>query len=286
MDFHKIKLITIAALLSDDILLGMFVLKGGNALELVYEITNRGSIDIDFSMEGDFKPEERSRVERQMDSLLKDEFDKHGYVVFDVKLNERPEHIREEVKSFWGGYLLEFKIIKREEYDKLSLEIDTVRRNAIPIKPDGSTKFTVDISKYEYVGRKEKRELDGSIVYVYSPAMLVLEKLRAICQQLPEYKEIIGSKKSSPRPRDFYDIYNLLKTFPDIESNDELKDMPRFVFEAKRVPLDFLNRISSQLEFHRQAWESVAQTVSQRETLNEFDYYFNFVVEFAYRLKS
>ena len=286
MDFHKIKLITIAALLSDDILLGMFVLKGGNALELVYEITNRGSIDIDFSMEGDFKPEERSRVERQMDSLLKDEFDKHGYVVFDVKLNERPEHIREEVKSFWGGYLLEFKIIKREEYDKLSLEIDTVRRNAIPIKPDGSTKFTVDISKYEYVGRKEKRELDGSIVYVYSPAMLVLEKLRAICQQLPEYKEIIGSKKSSPRPRDFYDIYNLLKTFPDFESNDELKDMLRFVFEAKRVPLDFLNRISSQLEFHRQAWESVAQTVSQRETLNEFDYYFNFVVEFAYRLKS
>ena len=61
--------------------------------------------------------------------------------------------------------------------------------------------------------------------------------------------------------------------------------MLRFVFEAKRVPLDFLNRISSQLEFHRQAWESVAQTVSQRETLNEFDYYKNFVVEFADRLK-
>ena len=53
MDFHKIKLITNPALLSDDILLGIFVLKGGNALELVYEITNRGSIDIDFSMEGD-----------------------------------------------------------------------------------------------------------------------------------------------------------------------------------------------------------------------------------------
>ncbi|MBK9319184.1 MAG: hypothetical protein IPM91_10395 [Bacteroidetes bacterium] len=47
MDFHKIKLITIAALLSDDILLGMFVLKGGNALELVYELqTGEVSISI------------------------------------------------------------------------------------------------------------------------------------------------------------------------------------------------------------------------------------------------
>lgn len=134
-------------------------------------------------------------------------------MVFDVKLNERPEHIREEVKSFWGGYLLEFKIIKREEYDKLSLEIDTVRRNAIPIKPDGSTKFTVDISKYEYVGRKEKRELDGSIVYVYSPAMLVLEKLRAICQQLPEYKEIIGSKNQVLVPGIFMISTICLKPF-------------------------------------------------------------------------
>lgn len=284
MDFHQIKLITIAALLSDDILVGILVLKGGNALELVYEITNRGSIDIDFSMEGDFKTEERSRIERQIDSLLKTEFAKHDYVVFDVKLNERPEHIRDEVKSFWGGYLLEFKIIKQEEFVKHAQDVDAVRRNAVPIKPDGSTKFTVDISKYEFIGRKEKRELDGSIVYVYSPEMLVLEKLRAICQQLPEYKEIIGTKSSSPRPRDFYDIYNLLRAFPDIKNNGDLRDMLRSVFEAKRVPLEFLERISSERDFHRSAWESVTQTVSQHELLEAFDYYVDNVVDFAAQL--
>ncbi|MBK9319186.1 MAG: hypothetical protein IPM91_10405 [Bacteroidetes bacterium] len=166
-----------------------------------------------------------------------------------------------------------------------SLEIDTVRRNAIPIKPDGSTKFTVDISKYEYVGRKEKRELDGSIVYVYSPAMLVLEKLRAICQQLPEYKEII-EVKSSPRPRIFMISTICLKPFRILKAMMSLKTCCVLCLRPKECLFGFLNRISSQLEFHRQAWESVAQTVSQRETLNEFDYYFNFVVEFAYRLKS
>ncbi|MBK9319185.1 MAG: hypothetical protein IPM91_10400 [Bacteroidetes bacterium] len=46
-----------------------------------------------------------------MDSLLKTNSISMD-MWYSMKLNERPEHIREEVKSFWGGYLLEFKIIK------------------------------------------------------------------------------------------------------------------------------------------------------------------------------
>ncbi len=39
--------------------MGILVLKGGNALDLVYDISNRGSIDIDFSMESDFTEKEK-----------------------------------------------------------------------------------------------------------------------------------------------------------------------------------------------------------------------------------
>ena len=47
----KIKRLTISALVSDDILMGILVLKGGNALDLAYDLSNRGSIDIDFQYE-------------------------------------------------------------------------------------------------------------------------------------------------------------------------------------------------------------------------------------------
>jgi hypothetical protein len=45
----------------------------------------------------------------------------------------------------------------------------------------------VEISKFENCSDKTGVELDDHTVYVYSPAMLVIEKLRAICQQMPEY---------------------------------------------------------------------------------------------------
>jgi len=43
--------------------------------------------------------------------------------------------------------------------------------------------------------------------------MLVIEKIRAICQQMLEYKEIVKTLKPSPRPRDFFDIYLLMNRF-------------------------------------------------------------------------
>ncbi|MBI1192768.1 MAG: hypothetical protein GC205_06280 [Bacteroidetes bacterium] len=46
----RLKKLVISALVADEDLMGILVLKGGNALDLAYNITNRGSIDIDFSI--------------------------------------------------------------------------------------------------------------------------------------------------------------------------------------------------------------------------------------------
>jgi len=46
--------LTIVALFSDDELFGQLVLKGGNALSLVYGLSSRSSLDLDFSIEKDF----------------------------------------------------------------------------------------------------------------------------------------------------------------------------------------------------------------------------------------
>jgi predicted nucleotidyltransferase component of viral defense system len=53
--FNDIRKLTITALFSDDVLLEQLVLKGGNAMSLIYHISPRVSLDLDFSMETDFE---------------------------------------------------------------------------------------------------------------------------------------------------------------------------------------------------------------------------------------
>lgn len=61
MDFDEIRRVTITALFSDEVLFEHLVLKGGNALSLVYGLTDRTSLDLDFSMDADFPDIEDAR---------------------------------------------------------------------------------------------------------------------------------------------------------------------------------------------------------------------------------
>ncbi|HVA98773.1 MAG TPA: nucleotidyl transferase AbiEii/AbiGii toxin family protein [Bacteroidia bacterium] len=275
---NRIKRLTISALVADDILMGVLVLKGGNALELAYDITNRGSVDIDFSMEKDFSEIEKERLLNQISYLLNNEFSKEDLVAFDIFFSDKPQKINDAVKSFWGGYLLEFKIIHKKKFDDLNGNLDSIRRNAVPLQSDNSTKFTVDISKYEYVTNKRPKDIEGAVVYVYSPEMLALEKLRALCQQILSYKEVVFSMTPRSRARDFYDIYNLTESFSiNFQLPDNL-ELCNHIFEAKRVPLTYISLLPMQREFHRQSWESVINTVNQKENLKSYDFYFDYVV--------
>ncbi len=56
-----------------------------------------------------------------------------------------------------------------------------------------SLQFTIDISKFEFTEGKRPRDIEGAVVFIYSPEMLAIEKLRALCQQLPSYKDIVLS---------------------------------------------------------------------------------------------
>ncbi len=164
-------------------------------------------------MENNFSPEERARVKNQSAALLNAEFNKEGLQVFDVNFNERPHKVNDAVKSFWGGYCLDFKVIQLDKYNALNGEIEAIQRNAIPVSGNNSTKFEVDISKYEYVADKRAKDLEGLVIYVYSPEMIALEKLRALCQQNPEYRKVVYSMTPKARGRDFYDIHNLARSF-------------------------------------------------------------------------
>lgn len=98
--------------------------------------------------------------------------------------------------------------------------------------------FTVDFSKHEYTGGKVQVELDHYTIYVYPPAMIGLEKLRAICQQMPEYA-LLGKTRRA-RARDFLDIFEII-TKAGVDFDDALnKKMIGFILPPSRYPSNFL----------------------------------------------
>jgi hypothetical protein len=280
MNFEQIRRLVITAMFSDDVLLDILVLKGGNALNLVHKLGTRTSLDVDFSIPGDF--EDLEKTKERIARVLKDRFDSAGYILFDEEFSPRPRQaLPNDRDNQWGGYQVEFKLIEKAKRALLEASLDKARVNSTTVGPLQQRTFKVQISKYEYCASKAEAELDDHIIYVYPPTTIAIEKLRAICQQMPEY-QLRGH--STPRGRDFYDIHTVVSTTGvDLAAPENLL-LARRIFDAKSVPLILLPRIREYREFHRPDWPSVEASVSGK--LEEYDFYFDFVVEVVERLKT
>lgn len=282
---EKIRKLAVISLFSDDTLMDIFVLKGGSALNLVYDINSRASIDIDVSMEEDFGEENMENIKNKLKTSLEKTFAEEGLCIFDVSLSPKPLVISTEKKDFWGGYVLEFKVIESEKYDNMKNNLDSMRRNAIVVGRKNAKTFKVEISKYEYCKSKKEVDLEGYTIYVYTPIAIVYEKLRAICQQMEEYTQIVQTNRR-PRARDFYDIYTILSNYRppiDIVDKDNLYILER-IFAVKKVPLELIGKIEQTREFHKDDFFSVKDTIAH--DIEDFDYYFDYVVEKTKALQS
>ena len=279
LDFQAVRRIAITALFSDDVLFEQIVLKGGNALSLALGLSDRTSLDLDFSIENDFDDVEDIR--NRISLALVRRFRTAGHVVFDFKFEPKPAEPREGASPRWGGYMISFKLMDQEKYERLVGNIDAVRRDSLVVGPNQQRVFTIDLSKCEYVKGKRRVDIDDYTIYVYSAEMIAVEKLRAICQQMPEYTL---NRTPRPRARDFFDIHLIVsKTGIDLASEQNL-ELTRQVFAAKEVPLQLLKKIGDFREFHRPDWESVR--TSTRTPLKEYDFYLDFVVDIANSMKS
>jgi hypothetical protein len=278
MDFVEVRRLTIVALFSDDKLYEQLVLKGGNALNLVYGLSPRTSLDLDFSIDKDFADLADTRL--RIFKAVKERFSTAGFVVFDESFEPKPQVLGPHQQRWWGGYELKFKLIDRVKYRTLGKSLEAIRRNALVTGPEQRRNFCVDMSKYEYCEGKVERELDSYAIFVYSPEMIVIEKLRAICQQMPEYTM---RAQPSPRARDFYDIWRVVTETGLSLFTAENMELARHIFGAKEVPLSLLCRVAEQREVHRPDWPAVEAAVA--ETLKSFDFYFDFVGELIAGLK-
>lgn len=277
VDLADFRRLVIVGVLSDDVLFRQLVLKGGNAISLVYRYGTRGSLDIDFSIEGDF--DDIDDASERIFRGLKNRFDTAGHVLFDEEFLRRPSVVNDK-RPNWGGYQVHFKLIPKKQYDALKGDLEAIRRNATILGPAQRRKFKIDISKYEFCAGKTEADLDDFAIYVYTPAMIAIEKVRAICQQMPEYA-MNASKEA--RARDFYDIH-VLVTEAGVELGAANNvEIARQVFAAKEVSVMLIAKIEEFREFHRQDWPSVQATVAG--SLKDFDFYFDFVVNEVKKLE-
>jgi len=257
---------SIVAIFRDPILGKKLVLKGGSALRLLENDRTRLSIDADFSVK---KAITEERFFERMEAALKKEFGSMGLDVIDFLAIRRPSRIKKGFPEWWGGWLCQFKLLETT-YRNLSKE-DKRRRSIIP-EGASSSKIELEISEHEYCGQKRRKQIKGVIVQGYSRELLILEKLRAICQQHIKYK----FRTRKHRSRDFYDIYRLCSNMDD-ELLQECKKRLAPVFNAKKVPLELLKALWEKefIEEQQQGFTQVVNTV--RDNVYEFEVYLEHV---------
>lgn len=280
-ELNRLKRLVIVAMFSDNQLMGQLVLKGGNAIDLIHpDASMRSSVDFDFSMEKSFPKEEIERVKGRIERALKDTVRPEGYEVFDIKMQEQPRGLTPDMADFWGGYSVEFKVVEKKLFDQHAGNLEHQRKRAVSI--GGRRRFLIDISSHERTTGKARHELDGYTIFVYTPEMMVCEKIRAICQQMAEYGPVVKRhREGSARARDFLDIHTLIQRFKvDVTAGGNLRLLTE-MFEAKRVPLELLSKIKDTREFHERGFSDVRATVKPGTKLQEFGFYFEYVSALA-----
>lgn len=282
----ELKRIVIRAMFRDDYLLERLVLKGGNALDIVHGLSERASIDFDFSIENDFDPSEIQEIRDRLEAGINATFLEHDFHIIDFDFQEvpRPKESHSRKLNFWGGYNITFKVVNSDSYSKYRDNTAELRKYALAFGRSPTIK--IEISKCEFCGKKEERDFDGYTIYVYSPAMLFAEKLRAICQQLPAYRKIVDSGHRTGRARDFFDIYRIVEGLRVDVTDNETMELIKVVFAAKQVPLQLLNHIGEMKELHEADYPSLEQSVRNRSELKPLDYYFDYVEVICKKLES
>lgn len=276
-EIEKIKLIVLRAIALDDVLSETLILKGGNAISLVYGLSDRPSYDLDFSIEDDF--EDFEEVKSLLLHTLDTELSSEGYKMIDFDFDFKPH--KGEVQPFWGGYNISFKVIDLKSFNEIGQDIEVARRAHVfrLNEKNNSSKFEIEISRSEYFeGCTKQHEIEEEAkILVYLPELLVAEKVRALCQSLPYYKtEILGNEKSitKARSRDLYDIDVILSSFAiDINSPEFVSTLKK-VFDIKKVPYEYAKRIDDIKDILKSDFESVKKTITDSD-VKDFDYYYN-----------
>lgn len=238
-------------------------LKGGSAIRIFDNLKSRLSIDIDFSI--DEAIDDEDNFFNDMKSKISNRFHELEFETIDFKWIKKPKKRSKGKPDWWGGWAFEFKIVSFSHRGK---SLEAKRRNALVPEGANSSKIIVEISEHEYCKNGRTKDINGVKILGYSRELIVLEKIRAICQQHPDYEY----KISTNRARDFYDIHELTVDVDD-DFAQRCSAFIENVFQAKGVPLDILRSLWEDdfIDRQRRGFDQVKDTVQGK--VEEFDFY-------------
>ncbi len=200
-----------------------------------------------------------------------------------------PQQVRNDRRGTNGCYgsfwLPARKIVISAAAVRIAIVAIIFRTTRAANSPENTSRtYRIEISKWEYCDGKNAAELDDYTVYVYTPTMIVFEKLRAICQQMPEYSIFLGKSYETARARDFFDIHTVVEHFNINLTKSENLNLLKVIFKAKEVPVNLIGKIKEFREYHRPDFISVENTVKPNIRIKDFDYYFDYVVKICNKL--
>lgn len=284
---EDIRDIVLTSIFGNDDLYDKLTLKGGNALAL-QGVNVRASQDLDFSISHGINLDQQT-YEPIFEDSLSNGFNTKGYKVINFSFIPKPPKKRlnapekgsltDSSSIIWGGYHIKFGIIKYDLYNELvQKKANNIGAHAETIGKNKKL-IEIDISKDEYTKNREKKDLNGFTIYIYTPLMIVYEKVRASCQQLPQYR-INGQKE---RARDLFDIYELTSTNPSlleqVTSKNNIDILIR-MFEIKLVKFKLLTKLDSYTEQLRSDYEN--NVIPQIKTAEKPS--FDFLMDYSKRL--
>ena len=274
-----IRNIILKAIFSDSDLKENLVLKGGTALKL-HNITDRSSQDLDFSIEESIRYD-KDVEGKKLQGLISDAFKQIGFLVVGFEFIEKPKKRKRDLPPFWGGYKISFAIVDTEKYqEKIDLQDPNKMKELSKYGEaleNNSKKIEIDLSYDEYVADKDSYDLEGTTIYLYSPLMIVYEKIRASCQQLDDYK-LVGDKT---RARDLYDIYKTLTNKGQIDLREAVLNQDNFyilenIFQAKDVPLELMLKLDSKKTELAEDYKAKVVPQIPAKEIEKFEFLFSY----------
>lgn len=272
--------LAIKGIFSDDDLFEILTLKGGNAMALL-DITDRASQDLDFSIKQGIRLTQDEDAPK-FKKALERTFEEEGYRIIDFKFDVKPKKTKRKLPPFWGGYSINFKVMDEETYEK-TYDVSDQKRSSMALQLEGGKKkIEIDISLEEYTEDRIQMKLDEYQIHIYSPLMIVYEKMRALCQQLPDY-EYASFEKT--RARDLYDIYIAIQKSQSLELREQILSSSNVhilseMFKAKNVSLELLLKIESYREQLEDDFnQRVTPQIADRKNVPDFDFLFEFNIE-------
>jgi len=280
LNYKQIRKLAIQSLYLNDDLSDILVLKGGNALSIL-ELTRRGSYDLDFSL---FECTlDDSELEERFRTAIYNHFEENDFKIIRFIFTKKPKKEIAPHTFKWGGYAIEFKFINLDKYNELTKNspvktIEKAYAQEYANMTGTNDPVLIELSKGEYCKTYNETVFEDITLKIYSPWMIILEKLRALCQQMDEYSK---RKNPSQRARDFFDIYTTAKAYVYDRTSDkdkeDLKELFKNIFEIKEVDIFLLENLEAYREFHRPSFQKVIDSVlaDERDTLEDYDFYFD-----------